>query len=222
MKNPSFSSNVQPNIIYTPFPKIESYLGATGFAICFQISFLHELYFPSTLDKIITRSIRFLATTRLHIFSLRGLFTVQVNFLSRVHGNTCRTQSAADRNLNAVGLMWGGGTGSAPSLFPPPFSGLSSLPALGSLPFARSPLAPASFSLLSFFGYIANKLHRTNFGQLPVAVESFFFLSTFCCTEDNFSLAIVLRAACFFASSMGVFTVIANHRLCQFNSWPVV
>lgn len=105
MKNPSFSSNVQPNIIYTPFPKIESYLGATGFAICFQISFLHELYFPSTLDKIITRSIRFLATTRLHIFSLRGLFTVQVNFLSRVHGNTCRTQSAADRNLNAVGLM---------------------------------------------------------------------------------------------------------------------
>lgn len=59
MKNPSFSSNVQPNIIYTPFPKIESYLGATGFAICFQISFLHELYFPSTLDKIITRSIHF-------------------------------------------------------------------------------------------------------------------------------------------------------------------
>lgn len=35
MKNPSFSSNVQPNIIYTPFSKIESYLGATGFAICF-------------------------------------------------------------------------------------------------------------------------------------------------------------------------------------------
>lgn len=105
MKNPSFSSNVQPNIIYTPFPKIESYLGATGFAICFQISFLHELYFPSTLDKIITRSIRFLATTRLHIFSSRGLFTVPVNFLSRVHGNTRTTQSAADRNLNAVGLM---------------------------------------------------------------------------------------------------------------------
>lgn len=51
MKNPSFSSNVQPNIIYTPFPEIEPYLGATGFAICFQISFLHELYFPSTFGQ---------------------------------------------------------------------------------------------------------------------------------------------------------------------------
>lgn len=91
MKNPSFSSNVQPNIIYTPFQKIESYLGATGFAICFQISFLHELYFPSTLDKIITRSIRFLATTRLHIFSLCGLLTVRVNFLSHVNRNTRRS-----------------------------------------------------------------------------------------------------------------------------------
>lgn len=66
---------------------------------------LHELYFLSTLDKIITRSIRFLATTRLHIFSLCGLFTVWVNFLSHIHTNTCRTPSAADRNLNAAGLM---------------------------------------------------------------------------------------------------------------------
>lgn len=168
MKNPSFSSNVQPNIIYTPFPKIESYLGATGFAICFQISFLHELYFPSTLDKIITRSIRFLATTRLHIFSLCGLFTVQVNFLSHVHRNTCRTQSAADRNLSAVGVdvRWRG-SGSAPSLFTSPSLCalvLSSLPAPGSLS-PHTCLFLLASSILRLWLHCLCKSRHTDFGQ---------------------------------------------------------
>lgn len=99
MKNPPFSSNVQPNIISTPLQKIESYLGErrTRFAICFQISFLRELYFPSTSDKIITRSIRFLATTR----STHILFTRA----PRCVGQFSTTQAAADRNLNTAGLL---------------------------------------------------------------------------------------------------------------------
>lgn len=233
MENPSFSSNVQPNIIYTPFPKIESYLGAKGFAICFQISFLHELYFLLTLDKIITWSIRFLATTRLHIFSLCGLFAVQVNFLSQVHRNTCRTQSAADRNLNAVGLMWGGGSGSAPSLFPPPSLYTVIPPCAWISPLrAHYPhicLLVLAF-LVRFWFHCRCKLHQTNFGPLQVAGESPFFLSTFCFSVDNFSFVIVATARCFpylshldfFHSPLrAIFTQIATDRSCQCNSAPM-
>lgn len=138
--------------------------------------------FPRLLDKIITRSIRFLATTRLHIFSLCGLFTVWVNFLSHVHMNTCRTPSAADRNLNAVRLMWGGGSGSAPSCFfkPPPYFCaliLTSLPAPGSLPFrALFPRTSDRFSLFSFscFANIANINYIiTEYGHKQIGVPFF-------------------------------------------------
>lgn len=58
MKNPSFSSNVQPNIIYTPFPKIESYLGGRRDPpSVFKFHSSMNFIFLATLDKIITRSI---------------------------------------------------------------------------------------------------------------------------------------------------------------------
>lgn len=190
--------------------------------------------FPRLLDKIITRSIRFLATTRLHIFSSCGLFTVWVNFVSHVHMNTCRTPSAADRNLNAVRLMWGGGSGSAPSGFfkPPPYFCaliLTSLPAPGSLPFrALSPRTSDRFSLFSFscFANIANINYIiTEYRQIGVP---FFLVNFFSRSEDNFSPAIVralfahLTHLDFFSDALrAVFTHIAAHTSCQCNTSPM-
>lgn len=101
MKNPSLSSNVPPNMIHTSFPEIEPYLGATGFAICFQISFVHELYFPSTSDQNYTPIDRVSG----HRPSTYTFLYARGSVLSaHVRGSTC-ARSAAERNLNAAVLM---------------------------------------------------------------------------------------------------------------------